>query len=117
MELRFPICQAEKFDVIFEKIAESIDSITTTICTLEIPDAGDEGLVDISTVKLRVDDVGVDSSYFTIVEDEKSCSGASNEYYIDQVGNYVILCPETCKEVKSDTKDVELTAGCSPNTK
>ena len=115
--LRFPICQAEKFDVIFEKIAESIDSITTTICTLEIPDAGDEGLVDVSTVKLRVDDVGIDSSYFTIVEDEKSCSGASNEYYIDEVGNYVILCPETCKAVKSDTKDVKLTAGCSPNTK
>lgn len=112
--LRFPVCSAEKFDVVFESIANSIDSITTSICTIEIPDSGEDGPVDISTVKLRVENVGVDPSYFTNVKDESMCSTADDEYYIDGEGNYVILCPETCKSIKSSSENVKLTAGCVP---
>jgi hypothetical protein len=112
--LRFPVCNAEKFDVVFERIANSIDSITTSVCAIQIPDLGDEGPVDVSTVKLRIENVGVNPSYFSEVKDENSCSNAENEYYIDKEGNYVILCPETCKIVKSSSENVKLSAGCVP---
>jgi len=112
--LRFPVCNAEKFDVVFESIANSIDSITTSLCMIEIPSDGVEGPVDVSTVKLRVENVGVDPSYFTSVKNESACSTAVDEYYIDTEGNYVILCPETCKSVKSSSENVKLTAGCVP---
>jgi len=46
------------------------------------------------------------------VKDETSCTGAADEYYIDATGGLVALCPETCKLVKSSSKDVLMTAGC-----
>lgn len=110
--LRFPVCQAEKFDIIFEKIAKSIDSITSTICTIEIPSKGIDGDVDLSTVQLSLDGYDPDSEYLQIVSDEKSCTGAGDEYYIDTIANYVALCPESCKVIKSSGQDVLLSAGC-----
>lgn len=108
--LRFPVCQADKFDVVFQKIAESIDSITTSICTLEIPAGGSEGPIDVATVELKISGAGNDA--LVLVKDETSCTGAADEYYIDATGGLVALCPETCKLVKSSSEDVLMTAGC-----
>lgn len=113
--LRFPVCQADKFDVVFQKIADSIDSITSSICTIEIPTSGDEGPIDVSTAKLKVDKIGSNASYLILVKDENSCTGAPDEYYVDEVGSFIALCPEACKSIKSSSQEISLTAGCVPS--
>lgn len=106
--LRFPICQAEKFDIIFDRIAKSIDSITSTVCVIELPKNVE---VDISTVALEVE---TDSGIVELkqIENSSNCSKGVNEFYIDKVSNSVVLCDTTCLQIKSISKNVKLTAGC-----
>ncbi len=106
--LRFPICQAEKFDVVFDRIAKSIDSITSTICILELPKNVE---IDIATVVVEVE---LDSGVLKLnqVEGSANCSNNFDEFYIDKTSNAVVLCDTACLQIKSISKNVKLTAGC-----
>jgi hypothetical protein len=112
--LRFPVCQAAEFDVVFEKIAASIDSITSTVCDVEVPDVGTDGVVDVTTVSIEVEYGDGSVSKLKKVFNAAACSGASDEFYVDKVNSTVVLCPETCIDAKSIAKQVKLTAGCIP---
>jgi len=115
--LRFPVCQAEKFDVVFEKIAGSIDSITSTQCVIEIPQSGAEGIVNIDTVTIEVE--GNDGSIVTLkkVSSFSDCTSGSDEFFVDPTGSVASLCPDTCKAVKPLAKEVRLSAACIPEVK
>lgn len=110
--LRFPVCQAASFDVVFEKIASSINSITSIVCTVEIPTGETIGKVDVSTVQVEVETIDGEIISLHPVAGQAFCTGANDEFYYDEVLNTVMLCPETCIESKSIAKEVRMTAGC-----
>ena len=110
--LRFPVCQATSFDVVFEKIALSIDSIVTAVCVLDIPASGGEGPVDVSTVSVEVETINGKLQTLHSVSDQSACSAAVDEFYYDKDAGAVVLCPGTCIELKSAAKEIRLTAGC-----
>lgn len=112
--LRFPVCQAASFDVVFEKIALSIDSITSTACVLSISTNGVEGQVDVTTVQVEIKTIDGELQTLHAVSDQSACSAAVDEFYYDKDANTVMLCPNTCIESKSDSKEIKLTAGCIP---
>lgn len=107
--LRFPVCQADKFDIIFEKIANSIASITTSVCILNLPENVN---IDLSTLGISVE---TDNGNITLnqVENEYTCS--NNSFYVDKASNNVIICDEACLNIKSIAKDIILTGGCIEN--
>lgn len=112
--LRFPVCQADKFDIVFEKMAASIDSITSTICTIDLPAVGAEGTVDVNSVDVEVDKLGGGTVKLKKVESFSDCSGSDDEFYVDSLALTVALCPVTCVEIKSVADEVRMTAGCNP---
>jgi hypothetical protein len=114
--LRFPVCQAAEFDMVFEKLASSIDSITSTMCTVEIPTGGSEGAIDISTLQIDVIDGNGNLKKMHAVGGSAFCTGASDEFYYDIETNIVSLCPNACSEAKSTAKNIKITAGCIPET-
>ena len=112
--LRFPVCQAESFDVVFEKIALSIDSIVSVVCVLDMPVNGAEGQVDITTVQVEIETIDGELQALHSVSDQSACSAAVDEFYYDKDANTVVLCPDTCIESKSVSKEIKMTAGCIP---
>lgn len=106
--LRFPVCQAEYFDIIFNKLAQSIDSITSTLCILNIPENNN---IDFSKVSVEVEtEAGV--IFLNQVDNEKYCSSSADEFYIDDTSNSVILCENACLNIKSISKNITFNAGC-----
>jgi hypothetical protein len=112
--LRFPVCQAASFDVVFEKIALSIDSIASVVCVLDMPVNGVEGQVDVTTVQVEIETIDGELQTLHSVSDQSACSAAINEFYYDKNANTVVLCPDTCIESKSVSKEIKITAGCIP---
>lgn len=110
--LRFPVCQAGNFDLVFEKLATSIDSITKTICEINIPHEKVNGKIDLETIQIEVETIDGDLVILNRVDGQSSCTDMSNEFYYDSVANTVALCPNTCIESKSVTKTIKMTAGC-----
>ena len=114
--LRFPICQAGNFDLVFEKLATSIDSITKTICEINIPHEKVNGKIDLETVQIEVETIDGDLVILNRVDGQSSCTNMSNEFYYDSIANIIVLCPNTCIESKSVTKTIKMTAGCIEKT-
>ena len=112
--LRFPVCQAASFDVVFEKIALSIDSIASVVCVLDMPVNGVEGQVDVTTVQIEIETIDGELQPLHSVSDQSACSAAVDEFYYDKDANTVVLCPNTCIESKSVSKEIKITAGCTP---
>lgn len=112
--LRFPVCQADKFDVVFEKIASSIDSITSTTCVIDLPAVGSEGVVNVDTVEIEVEESSGDTIKLKKVASSAECTGSGDEFYVDVSSFSVNLCPTACIEIKSTAKEVRMTAACSP---
>ena len=110
--LRFPVCQTEKINIIFEKIAKSIDSASSVVCALDIPNGGSSGTVNLETVKITVTQFNGDYSDLIRVDSVTFCSGADNEFYFDNAGSTVSLCPNTCLMLKSTSSEIKLTAKC-----
>ena len=46
------------------------------------------------------------------VSDQSACSNAIDEFYYDKNANTVVLCPDTCIESKSISKEIKMTASC-----
>lgn len=110
--LRFPVCQAASFDVVFEKIALSIDSIASVVCILDMPVNGVEGQVDVTTVQVEIETIDGELKALHSVSDQSACSNAIDEFYYDKNANTVVLCPDTCIESKSISKEIKMTASC-----
>ena len=110
--LRFPVCQAASFDVVFEKIALSIDSITSVVCEINIPHEKVNGKIDLATVQIQVETINGELIVLNRVDGQSSCTNMSNEFYYDSVADTIVLCTNTCTESKSATKKIKMTAGC-----
>jgi hypothetical protein len=81
-------------------------------CNITIPNAGQ---VDPNNISVDYLSGGVNSNMLTEVADAMACTGAGNEYYLDDPMNptEITMCPTTCDTVRGDPNAVvEILGGC-----
>lgn len=96
--LRFPICDEQRFDVVFKAIAEGVVSGTQVACDFPLPAVPTGKTLD----KVRVSytpSAGADR-VFTPAASEAEC--ADDRFVVDAAN--VRLCPQTCAAVRADSQ-------------
>jgi hypothetical protein len=110
--LRFPVCEGQNFDVVFQEIAKGVIEGAKIACEFPMPEppAGKE--LDPATITIDYKPSGSGTTKFTQVADETKC--VPDAFYID--GDQLKLCPDTCALVQGDQKaKIEILALCKPD--
>jgi len=95
--LRFPLCDNENFDAVFQAMAENLTEEVTLGCTFQ-PEP-DHGELDFDRMVLYYTD-GVDGETSTLNRVANSGACEANSYYVS--AGLVSLCPSTCDDAQSD---------------
>lgn len=95
-------------------LTSALQSIQSSLlnCNITIPNAGQ---VDPNNIQADYLAGGVTSTPLTEVADVNACTGASDEFYLDDpvAPTEVIMCPNTCDVVRADPQAVvEILGGC-----
>lgn len=107
--LRFPLCQFDKYDVVFSTIAEGIAQTTPIDCNFAVPKTPDGKLIDPNTILLSYTPGSGQEQTFSQAKDLFVCK--PGQFYIEE--ETVKLCPETCQIVQADAAaKIDLTYGC-----
>ena len=108
--LRFPLCDNDSFDVVFQAIAAGVIDQVSLPCALVLPDAPAGTRVDGGAMSLVfTPGNGGPSVSLPFVATAAACAG--DGFFID--GDLVTLCPATCAEVQADeTGTLALHAAC-----
>ena len=102
--LRFPICEWDKFDTVFEQVARDIPKSilqgSRVACEIDLPQPTPGREIDRESlvVEYTPSVLGADVENFTQVYDIRDCNQAT--FYIQ--GNLMVLCPDTCTRVQQD---------------
>ena len=108
--LRFPLCEPDHYDVIFQVVAEGVVESVGLPCTFTPPAAPDGETVDLNSVVVTYTPGGGEASSLERVSDEAAC--ADNSWYINGDGD-ISLCPTTCTAAEADeAAAVEILTGC-----
>jgi hypothetical protein len=108
--LRFPVCEGQNFDVVFQEIAKGVIEGAEIACEFPMPDppSGKELDEDSITIEYTPSD-GTGKSKFQQVDDVSKC--VPNAFYID--GDQLKLCPDACTLVQGDQKaKIDILALC-----
>jgi hypothetical protein len=108
--LRFPLCDNESFDVVFQEIAQGVIDAVSLPCNLRAPSAPPGEELDLRGVVVVYTPGGsaTDTS-LTRVGDENACQ--PDAFYLENTT--IILCPSTCNEVQDDpTGELALHIAC-----
>jgi hypothetical protein len=100
--LRYPICQKNDFDAIFNTIASAVVETSAAGCEFNVP-SGDEIDADAATVSYTEGDgVNVPLQRRGSLAD---CGGATTAWYYDDPTepSRLSLCPATCSVVQADS--------------
>jgi hypothetical protein len=98
--LRFPLCDNDNFNVVFQEIAQGVIDAVALPCNLEAPSAPAGETLDFRGVVVvyTPGGGGADVS-LTRVDDAGAC--VADAFYLD--GSTIVLCPSTCEEVSGDS--------------
>lgn len=109
--LRFPLCEPDFYDVIFQEVAQGVVESVGLPCTFAPPEAPEGQTVDLNRIVVTYTPGGVgDSTSLARVADEASCS--DNSWYVSGTGE-ISLCPTTCSAVEADeAAAVQILTGC-----
>ena len=108
--LRFPVCEGNNFDAVFQTIAEGIVEGAAVACEFEIPAQSEDGK-DIVRDTVEVAYVPGDRSA-TIKFDRVDVADCRTEAFVID-GDLVKLCPEACSAVKEDrAAEMQVLFGC-----
>ena len=110
--LRFPLCNPNDYDVIFNQVAQGVVDSVGLPCSYGLPTPPDGQMADPTRVVVTYTPGGsTDTVSLTRVADEASCGADS--WYID-VGGEIALCPSTCTAVEADeTAAIRVLSGCA----
>tara|TARA_R110002096_G_scaffold171490_2_gene344376 strand:+ start:12110 stop:13540 length:1431 start_codon:yes stop_codon:yes gene_type:complete len=96
--LRFPLCDNENFDAVFQAMAENLSEEVTLGCTFQ-PAEPAHGELDFDRmVVYYTDGVNDETSSLNRVANAGDC--AENSYYVS--AGLVSLCPSTCDDAQAD---------------
>lgn len=97
--LRFPLCESNNFDVVFNTIAQGIITGAAVACDLPFPEPPPGQTLDPDTLQVEYDPGNGDSVVtYDQVADLASCDDKS--FYVEN--DRIILCPEVCASVQSN---------------
>lgn len=108
--LRFPLCNNDNFDAVFQAMAVNVTEGVTLDCSYA-PPAPAQGDLDFSrVVAYYTEGASGDINQLNRVDDLASC--AADSYYV--ASNRFTLCPTTCDTVKADaTGSLDFHIACS----
>jgi hypothetical protein len=96
--LRFPLCQFDAYDVVFQRIAEDVVLTRGVACDFPIP-APPRGLeLDLNNIAISYLSSGGNAAQFGQAPTADDCQ--ADAFYVD--GSRLNLCPTTCSRVNSD---------------
>lgn len=97
--LRFPICEHDSFDAVFNNIAMGVISGAKVACDFPMPAPPPNESIDPSSVLVEYTPMGTGApTTFKQVPNLAQC--LPNSFYIDM--DRIYMCPETCKAVQQD---------------
>ena len=112
--LRFPLCQYDAFDAVFEAIAKDVASHAAIACEFVIPPSPMGKDLDLSKVAVSYD-AGDGSAPKTFGQAKTSAECQADAFFIDSAAGKIQLCPDACaaaQQGKSPKIDVLFT--CEP---
>jgi len=99
--LRFPICEHNSFDAVFNNIAMGVISGAKVACDFPLPPPPPNESIDLGSVLVEYTPMGTGTpTVFKQVPNLAQCQ--PNAFYIDM--DRIYMCPETCKAVQQDDK-------------
>lgn len=112
--LRFPICQFNAFNTVFETIATTVVSHTKITCEFAIPPAPGADAIDLSKVAVSYD-AGDGSGVKTFGQAMAAQDCVPDAFYIDAARQQIVLCPDACAGVQTGAKpSVDVLFTCAP---
>jgi hypothetical protein len=108
--LRFPICQLDSFDAVFQEIAEGVVDGSQIDCTFPIPEPPAGETLDLNSlvVLYRPGGVGPAQSLDQVAGAAECTAGA---FFVE--GTDITLCPEACAPIQADpAAEVSVLSAC-----
>jgi hypothetical protein len=107
--LRYPMCNYQSYDVVFQSIAAGVLEVTNIPCEFEVPEPPPGEALDLTMVDLLfTPGMGMPQSWMMVAGPNQCAPGA---FYLQ--GNTVFLCPETCSLVEADASaTLQVTVAC-----
>ncbi len=97
--LRFPLCQFDAYDVVFQSIAEDVVVRSLLACDFAIPEPPTDAMLDLDRVAIsHRDENGLEVGRLGQAPDPSSCQ--SDAFTIE--AGRLTLCPEACEVVRRD---------------
>ena len=108
--LRFPLCQFDGFDVVFQRIAEDVVQRRSIACDFDIPEPPPGLLLDLNNVAIAyTPGNGADIIQFGQAPTVADCQ--ADAFFIQ--GDRVNLCPAACSVISDDAfADVQVLFTC-----
>lgn len=109
--LRFPLCSFDRFDGVFQRIADSAIARATVPCELALPEAPGGMTIDLATLAVRYRS-GAGAA--TVLLRAATAGDCTDEGFLIE-GDRVVLCPAACAIVEADPAAVlTVLTGCDP---
>lgn len=107
---RFPLSQADSFDVVFQQIAQGVVEVVPIACSFAIPEPPPGETIDPNTVEIDYQPSdGSPLASFHQVTGPGACEPEA--FYID--ADTIFLCPEACATVQADPgAQLDVRFGC-----
>jgi hypothetical protein len=106
---RFPLSQADSFDVVFQQIAQGVVEVVPVACSFEIPEPPAGETIDPDTVEIDFQPSVGPLAAFHQVTGPGACE--ADGFYIQ--GTMIFLCPQTCTTVQADPgAQLDVRFGC-----
>jgi len=101
--LRFPICQFNAFDTVFQTIANNVASHAGIACSFAIPPAPPDRELDLAKVAVSYD-AGDGSATKTYGQAMSAAACVPDAFYIDTATQHIELCPDACAAAQGGLK-------------
>jgi hypothetical protein len=101
--LRFPICQFNAFDTVFQTIANNVASHAGIACSFAIPPAPPDRELDLAKVAVSYD-AGDGSATKTYGQAMSAAACVPDAFYIDMATERIELCPDACTAAQAGLK-------------
>jgi hypothetical protein len=110
--LRFPLCQNNNFDAIFQEVAEGVVEGVAIDCTYRPVDPPGDDELDFTRMVGYYYENGMGApKRLDQVEDADACT--PNGYYV--MGKNITLCPDACAQIQADdTARLDFHVACEP---
>jgi hypothetical protein len=96
--LRFPLCDNDSFDVVFQAVAQGVIDAVLLPCNLQLPEPPAGETLDLRGVVVVYDPTVGDAASLVRVDEVGDCG--TGDFYVD--GGRVVLCQATCDTVQAD---------------